>query len=98
MPKPGSIRPHSSKPGRSELVFSLGSVGSSRVVVRVVIRRKNGSSLDDRARAAYCFKLIRQKAAECTASLVIRDREAAGSNPGPPTKIEFKFGALVSSV
>jgi len=27
-----------------------------------------------------------------------RDREAPGSNPGPPTKIKFKFSDLACSV
>ncbi len=29
---------------------------------------------------------------------VIRDREAPGSNPGPPTKIKFKIGDFARSV
>ena len=28
----------------------------------------------------------------------VRDREAPGSNPGPPTKIEFKIGDFARSV
>src|SRR5216683_4676999 len=64
-----------------------------RVVVRVAIRRKKRPVSGRRQSTSQTFGAeIERFSGFWTRHLRVRDREAPGSNPGPPTKFVFKIG------
>ena len=69
--------------------YSVHRLGCS-VALRVVIRLNNGSDLDENGPHLKIRTEIDRFLHFWTEVPTVRDREAPGSNPGPPTISEFR--------